>query len=195
MYLRPSGFWLFNLTIIPWYEDFQSVFSFHSWARQKPTMFNINKLLWELIFLPLHSESPFIWAHGNLGGVLLLTEALTAAQESLRLSTQDGILQHLTGSSKKKPTGKLKNLNINSPTRGWQPNTPKGNSPRATWYTEGINCKPLVYKSPGPCSYCFYLYYREMEIYREDDTKRLRNRYSAQSSCRIGNKIPWKINA
>lgn len=194
MYLRPSGFWLFNPTIIPWYEDFQSVFSFHSWARQKPTMFNINKLLWELIFLPLHSESPFIWAHCNLGGVLLLTEALTAAQQSLRLSTQDGILQHLTGSSKKKdwkaekPEHKLTHKRMAA-------KYSQGNSPRATRYTEGINCKPLVYKSPGPCSYCFYLYYREMEIYREDDTKRLRNRYSAQSSCRIGNKIPWKINA
>lgn len=59
-------------------------------------------------------------------GVLLFTATLTAAQESLRLSTQDGILQHLTGrGKKKKATGKLKNLNINSPTGGQQPNTPK----------------------------------------------------------------------
>lgn len=57
------------------------------------------KSLWKLIFLPFHTESPFIWAHSSYGGVLLLTETLTAAQKSLRLNTQAGTLQHLTSSS------------------------------------------------------------------------------------------------
>lgn len=58
-------------------------------------------------------------------GVLLFTATLTAAQESLRLSTQDGILQHLTDRGKKKSNWKAEKPEHKLTHRGQQPNTPK----------------------------------------------------------------------